>query len=163
VTSPLRLTISIFFFQLSTCGYSPYVTSSLTKGWVCCLQLLLALSSAVILRSESHGTHDHILQSQIQDPQPGGPGPHIYIPQEQGGPVIPPGSGIPFCHLLRDTGLWWRCSTSPSHRIDSDLILFCTTYIVSRWAHRKHICCLALDILYCWLHICCGLVYWVIP
>jgi hypothetical protein len=36
-------------------------------GWVCRLQLLLALSSAVILRSESHGTHDHILLSQIRD------------------------------------------------------------------------------------------------
>jgi hypothetical protein len=29
-------------------------------------------------------------------PQPGGPGPHIYIPQEQGGPVIPPGTGLQF-------------------------------------------------------------------
>jgi hypothetical protein len=29
-------------------------------------------------------------------PQPGGPGPHIYIPQEQGGPVIPPGTGFLF-------------------------------------------------------------------
>jgi hypothetical protein len=27
-------------------------------------------------------------------PQPGGPGPCIYIPQEQGGPVIPPGTGL---------------------------------------------------------------------
>jgi hypothetical protein len=27
-------------------------------------------------------------------PQPGGPGPRIYIPQEQGGPVIPPGTGL---------------------------------------------------------------------
>jgi hypothetical protein len=36
-------------------------------GWVCRLQLLLALVSAVILRSESHGTHDHILLSQIRD------------------------------------------------------------------------------------------------
>jgi hypothetical protein len=25
---------------------------------------------------------------------PGGPGPHIYIPQKQGGPVIPPGTGL---------------------------------------------------------------------
>jgi hypothetical protein len=49
------------------CGYSPCVTSSLTKGWVCHLQLLLALASAVILRVESHGTHDHILLSRIPD------------------------------------------------------------------------------------------------
>jgi hypothetical protein len=30
-------------------------------GWVCRLQLHLALASAVILKSESPGTHDHIL------------------------------------------------------------------------------------------------------
>jgi hypothetical protein len=58
---------SNFIFQLNTCGYSPYVTSSLTKGWVCCLQSLLVLTSTVILRSESHRTHDHILLSQIRD------------------------------------------------------------------------------------------------
>jgi hypothetical protein len=28
----------VFFFQLNTYGYSPYVTSSLTGGWVCNLQ-----------------------------------------------------------------------------------------------------------------------------
>jgi hypothetical protein len=66
-TSPLRLTTSNFIFQLNTCGYSTYVTSSLTKGWVCRLQLLLVLASAVILRSESRGTHDHILLPQIRD------------------------------------------------------------------------------------------------
>jgi hypothetical protein len=52
-TSPLRLTTSNFIFQLNTSGYSPYVTSSLTKRWVCRLQLLLALDSAVIFRPES--------------------------------------------------------------------------------------------------------------
>jgi hypothetical protein len=64
--SPLRLTTSIFF-QLNTFDYSPYITSSLTKGWVCRLQLLLALASAVILGSESRRTHDHILLSQTRD------------------------------------------------------------------------------------------------
>jgi hypothetical protein len=38
-------------------------------------------------------------------PQPGGPGPRIYISQEQGGPVIPPGTGFPFRRLLRLVGL----------------------------------------------------------
>jgi hypothetical protein len=33
-TSPLRLTTSNFIFQLNTCAYSPYVTSSLTRGWM---------------------------------------------------------------------------------------------------------------------------------
>jgi hypothetical protein len=67
VTSPLRLKTSNFIFQLNTCGYSPYVTSCLTRGWVCRLQLLLVLARAVILRSEFRRTHDHILLSQIRD------------------------------------------------------------------------------------------------
>jgi hypothetical protein len=33
--------------------------------------------------------------------QPGGPGLRIYILQEQGGPVITPGTGFPFRRLLR--------------------------------------------------------------
>jgi hypothetical protein len=56
--SPLRITTSNFIFQLNTCLHSPYVTSSVTRGWVCCLELLLALVSAFILGSESRGTHD---------------------------------------------------------------------------------------------------------
>jgi hypothetical protein len=41
--------------------------SSLTRGWICRLQFLLALDSTFILRSESRGTHDHILLSLIRD------------------------------------------------------------------------------------------------
>jgi hypothetical protein len=63
----LEITTSNFFFQLNTCSYSPFVTFSLLRGWVCRLQLLLVLASAVILRSEPRGTHDHILLSQIRD------------------------------------------------------------------------------------------------
>jgi hypothetical protein len=66
-TSPLRPKSRIFIFQLNICGYSPYVTSSLTKGWVCRLQFLLVLASAFILRSETRGSHDHILLTQIRD------------------------------------------------------------------------------------------------
>jgi hypothetical protein len=65
-TSPLRLTTSNFS-QLNACSRSPYLTPSLTRGWVCRLQLLLVFASAVILRSESSWTHDHILLSQIRD------------------------------------------------------------------------------------------------
>jgi hypothetical protein len=43
-------------------------------------------------------------------PQPGGPGPCIYFPQEQGGPVMRPGTGFPFRRLLRLAGLRWRYS-----------------------------------------------------
>jgi hypothetical protein len=61
--SPLRLTARIFFSQLNTCGHSPYIiTSSLTRGCVCHIQLLLALASTFIL-----GTRDYILLSQIRE------------------------------------------------------------------------------------------------
>jgi predicted solute-binding protein len=56
-----------FVCQLTTCGYRPYVTSSLTKGWVCRLQLLMVLASAVIPLSEPRGSRHHILLSQIWD------------------------------------------------------------------------------------------------
>jgi hypothetical protein len=46
-------------------------------------------------------------------PQPGGPRPHIYIPQEQGGPVIPPGTVFSFRRLLRLARLRWRYSNPP--------------------------------------------------
>jgi hypothetical protein len=48
-------------------------------------------------------------------PQPGGPGPCIYIPQDQGGPIIPPGAGFLFLRLLRLAGIRWRYLTPPPH------------------------------------------------
>jgi hypothetical protein len=72
-----------------------FIAPSLTGGRVCNLlvQLLLGLARAVTLEPKSHRTHGHILLSQLRLPQPGGPGSRIYISQEQGGPVIPPGTG----------------------------------------------------------------------
>jgi hypothetical protein len=79
--------LEIFFRQLWVCYF---VAPSLTRGRVCNLLLLLVLASAVPWDS------DPILLSQfLRLPQPGGPGPRIYILQEQGGPDIPPGTGFP--------------------------------------------------------------------
>jgi hypothetical protein len=104
-----------FFFQLSTCGHSPYVTSSLTRGWVCRLQLLLVLSSAFIPRPESRRTHDHILLSQIRDsPKLELRSPHLY-PQEQGGSVIAPGTGFPFHRFHDSQGYGGGNSNPPPH------------------------------------------------
>jgi hypothetical protein len=79
----------------------------------------LSFTIAAGPRQRSHSqvwvprTHDHILLSRL--PKPGGPGPRIYIPQEQGGSVIPPGTGFPFLRLLRLAGIRWRHSNSPPH------------------------------------------------
>jgi hypothetical protein len=45
----------VLFSQLNTCGYSPYITSSLTRGWVCFLHWLLALACAVFLGPSPSG------------------------------------------------------------------------------------------------------------
>jgi hypothetical protein len=89
----IRFLFSVWRLRVSWC-----VAPSLTRGWVCNLivQLLLGLARAVTLESKSSRTHDHSLLSHLRLPQPGGPGPRIYIPQQQGGPVIPPGTGFPF-------------------------------------------------------------------
>jgi hypothetical protein len=67
---------------------------SLTRGRFCRLQLLLALARAIIFGSESRGTRDHILLSQIWD--------------------------FPFRRLLGLAGLRWRYSTPPPHGILTD-------------------------------------------
>jgi hypothetical protein len=53
------------------------------------------------LRQRSHsqarvpqGSWPHFTVSDLRLPKPGGPCPCIYIPQEHGGPVIPPGTGL---------------------------------------------------------------------
>jgi hypothetical protein len=84
-------------------GASPVKTER-----VCSLHLLLTLVSKVILRSMSCGTHDHIFQNCR-------PGPCIYIPQEQGGPVVPPNNGFPFRCLLWLARPWRRYSDPPPH------------------------------------------------
>jgi hypothetical protein len=53
-----------------------------------------AICSVITQWSESLRTWNHTLLSHLRLPQPGGPGSRIYIPQKQGGPVIPPGTGF---------------------------------------------------------------------
>jgi hypothetical protein len=56
-----------FYYCQTLAGVCWCGALSLTRGRVCHLQLLLALASSVILGSESHGTRDYILLSQIRD------------------------------------------------------------------------------------------------
>jgi hypothetical protein len=107
--------LQISFRQLRL---SYFAAPSLARGGRVCnllVQLLLGLARAVTLRSKSRRTHGHILLSHLRLPQPGGPGPRIYIPQEEGVLVIPPGTGLPSCRLLRLAGLRWRYSNPPPH------------------------------------------------
>jgi hypothetical protein len=60
---------------------------------VCCFQVLLALASAVILRSEFGGTHDHIYS---RLPQPVGSGPSIYTPRNRVAQLYPQALGSLF-------------------------------------------------------------------
>jgi hypothetical protein len=78
--------ILITVWQLRSCFCG---APSLTRGRVCHLYMLLTLASAAFLRSESLGTRDHILLSQIWD--------------------------FPFRRLLRLAGSRWRYSTPPPH------------------------------------------------
>jgi hypothetical protein len=91
---------------------------SLTKGWVCLLYMLLALTSIVFLRSKSLGTGDHVLLSQIWD--------------------------FPFHRLLWLAGSRWRYSISPPHGWKS-IPIPVFSHILCTWTmHRKQFyCCLA--------------------
>jgi hypothetical protein len=120
-TSPLRPTTSNFIFQLNTCDNSPCVTSFLTRELDCLLQLLLALVSAVILRSESHGTHYHILLSQVRDfPKPEGQVPVFISPRNRVARLYPRALGFsPLLSLLQTVVLVTsRHESQRKHRLE---------------------------------------------
>jgi hypothetical protein len=82
----------------------------------------LPFTIAAGLRQRSHSwvrvfrdSWPYFIFSDSRLPQLGGPGTRIFIHQEQGGPVTPPGTGFPFRRLLRLAGLRWRHSKPPPH------------------------------------------------
>jgi hypothetical protein len=107
------------------------VKSCLTRRWVCRLQLLLALISAVILRSESRGTHDNILLSQIRDSSNlEGQAPVCISPRNWVGQLYPQSLESLFRHLLRLAGLGWRYSTPPPHETcNSETVIVICSYV----------------------------------
>jgi hypothetical protein len=97
-----------------------------------------AVCSAVTHWSASRRAPNHTLVSHLRLPEPRGPGSRIYIPQEHGGPVIPPGTGFPFRRPLRLTGLRWRYCNPPPQGNNPDLCWtewvlshFCPQYFAS--------------------------------
>jgi hypothetical protein len=104
---------SLSWFKTPICALRPDVyycqtvagllmgAPSLTRWRICRLQLLLALSSAVILGSESGGTHDHILLSQIRDsPNLEVQVPVFISPRNIGSLVIPPALDVSSQRIL---------------------------------------------------------------
>jgi hypothetical protein len=89
---PLETHDQIFFLNWTPA----VVTSSPTRGRLYCLQLVMTLACAFILRSESRRTHDHILLSQIQDPHNlEARSPYLHLP-ETGWPSYNPRHWVPF-------------------------------------------------------------------
>jgi hypothetical protein len=88
------------------------------------------LDNCSCLRQRSHsqvrvprGSWPPSTVSDLRLPQPGWPGPCIYIPQEQGGPIIPSGTGFnSSLHWLTDWltdwhWLWQQLLTGPGYNI----------------------------------------------
>jgi hypothetical protein len=99
VTSPLRLTTSNFIFQQNTGGYSTYCSTSILSDER--MGVLLTIAASPLQRSHSQvrvpqDSWPHFTALDSKLPQPAGPGPHIYISQEQGDSVIPPRHWVPF-------------------------------------------------------------------
>jgi hypothetical protein len=89
---PFSLWLFFWQFWVCLCG-----VPSLTRSQICTFQFFPGIASADVLRSESHGTHDHSLLSLfLRLPPPGGPGSCICLPQEQGSPITPSGIGSNF-------------------------------------------------------------------
>jgi hypothetical protein len=90
-----------------------------------------AVCSVITQWSESRRMSNHTLLSHLRLPQPGGLGSCIYIPQEQGDPVIPLGTVFPLCRFLRLAGLRWRYSNLPPQGNLSSL--HCCTIITPQY------------------------------
>jgi hypothetical protein len=90
--------LKMFFRQLRLCSF---VAQSLMRGRVSVIYCTIASGPC----QSSHSWAEVPQNSSSR----------IYIPQEQGGPVIPSGTGFPFYRLLRLAGLRWRYSNLPPH------------------------------------------------
>jgi hypothetical protein len=137
-TKPLETHGHQFFFQLNSYGHSLYVTSSLTRGWICSLQLLLGLASALILRSGSRGTHNHILLSQIWDsPSLEGQVPYLY-PPGTGWPGYTPRHLVPFLSPPTTRRATVEAFEPASTRATKFTELISPTVVVLTYGHGSH-------------------------
>jgi hypothetical protein len=123
-----RFLFSVWQLQVSCCG-----APSLTRGWVCNLlvQLLLGLARTIILGSNSRRTKTIFYRVVWDSPNLEGQVPVFICPRNRVPPVIPPGTGYPFCRLLRLAGLRWRYSNPPPHESEQTTLAKAT--LLLRW------------------------------
>jgi hypothetical protein len=111
---------AFFFFQLNTYGYSPYLTSSLTRRMGLSFTIAAGRRQCKYSRIQIPQDSRHILLSQIRDPPNLENQVRIFISSgAHGAPVIVPGTGCPFRPLLRLAVLRWRYSSPVFIRIHS--------------------------------------------
>jgi hypothetical protein len=138
-------TSSNFILQLNTWGYSPYVTSYLTRERVCRLQLMLVLASAVILRSDSSKIHKPIPDSPNLEDQV----PYLYPPWTRWCCYTPQALGSLFVASFDSQGYG---GPPASLRIYSPV---CTAYPWNSFDAWPYLCKLfvvtKIYLLYCWL------------
>jgi hypothetical protein len=97
---------------------SPYVTSSLMRGWVCRLQLLLVLASAVIPGPSPAGLMTLLYCLKFETPLTWKiRSPYLY-PLGTRWPNYTPGTRFPFRCLLLLAGLRWRYSNRTPHGVE---------------------------------------------
>jgi hypothetical protein len=94
VSSPHLGLMTRFLLLSDSCGFVDMGRPLWREGgsvvYNCCCLLQHSHSQVRELR----GSWPHFTVSDLRLPQPWGPGPCIYVPQEQGGPVIPPGTAF---------------------------------------------------------------------
>jgi hypothetical protein len=113
---------------------------SLMKGWVCRLQLLLTLTSAVILGSESRRMHDHTLLSQTP-PTWRERWPYLY----------PLRTGWPSCTFRH----WIPSSPPMTRRATVEIFATVLVLLITSWqelCRKRHFPYL----LHCCVHVCWG-------
>jgi hypothetical protein len=123
-----QISITVGQLQVCWCG-----ALSLMREQVCCSQLLLVLTSAVILGSEFYKTCDHILLPQIRDsPNLEEQVPVFMSPRNRVLQFYPQALGSLFVASHDLQGLRWKYSNLPPCRV-----LGIQRHIISGWTPRK--------------------------
>jgi hypothetical protein len=119
-TRPLRLTTSNFIFHLNNCGYSPNITTSMTRDgsvvyncyWSSTVQSFSGPSPAGLMTILSQIRESPNLENQV---------PVFISPRKKTAQLYPQGTGFHFLHLLRPAGLRWRYWNLPPHEINRNM------------------------------------------